>query len=1005
MNTIQPKFISLVDLGMAYRKAKVDLFYSSRSCKTILSKFESQLSAKLKAIRELLLKGESPAVGPKSWTLVPKEIKDTAIETNLISSDPQSLWQSICQNPKRKSAKVRAEFRIMEQLSADFHVFAALWINKLGHKFEEKLSDCARGNRLRRGKSKKINPLSLGSTMPYLFAYCKWRDDAFETIRNTLDQDKSVVAVTADVSSFYHNLDVRFMLNDEFLSKIGVELNENEHDLHELFIGALHKWAQTTPLKRGLPVGLAASSIIANVAMFELDQLIEKEVVPLYYGRYVDDIILVMENGSEFNRAEDVWDWLINRLDGALKWKKDQKVNKSILQYRQSYLEDSEIIFTSKKNKIFLLSGASGHSVLDSIRQEVQSRSSEWRSLPNLPNDSTCLESMLLTAIQKDGISSDSLRKADKVSVRRAGFALKLRDVEAYSRALLPEIWEPQRHAFLTAFIRHVVVLPTIFDFFTYLPRVLSLSVSCADFNHFRQILDGLNTIIEQLNVCKNSIKASKSKTKPSSNQILMTFKENLVNLIEEAVESSFPLRLSKDSKNNWNDCFSEAHPLYDPKELPEIKDQQQRYLRKDLAYRPLKQYLMIPPIFGKQRYPILKKTLKNFDHKTAASLLQKVVVNGCTILLDLSRLSANKRYPSGMLFPTRPFGIHDLYLLHKDPFSTKGRKEIEECLLALRGFKPENKLPSKGNKSDSPIDIPVQRGKRKTIRIAITSWETKNDSWIASVGGKNDPDLSRLDRLNRLLNSIICCHKRPDYLIFPELSIPAHWFLAIAGKLQTNRISLICGIQYLHGPKNTVHNQVWAALSHSALGFPTSMIYRQDKQNPALHEEKELHQVNHKVLAPQLEPWSTPSLINHGGFQFAVLVCSELTNISYRNALRGYVDALFVPEWNQDTDTFNSLVESAALDIHAYIVQCNHRQFGDSRIRAPYKDSWMRDIVRIKGGIEDYFVTGEIDIHALRNFQSNHRSPAKPFKPVPDGFKIAPKRKTLASGNTNEQS
>jgi hypothetical protein len=366
-------------------------------------------------------------------------------------------------------------------------------------------------------------------------------------------------------------------------------------------------------LKKGLPVGLAASSIIANVAMFELDQLIEKEVVPLYYGRYVDDIILVMENGSEFHRAEDVWDWLINRMDGALKWKKDHEENQS-LQYRQDYLEDSEIFFSSKKNKIFLLSGASGHSVLDSIRQEVQSRSSEWRSLPNLPNDSTCLESMLLTAIQKDGISSDSLRKADKVSVRRAGFALKLRDVEAYSRALPPEVWEPQRHAFLTAFIRHVVVLPTIFDFFTYLPRVLSLSISCADFNHFRQILDGLNTIIEQLNACKNCINASMLKMKPSSNQILMTFKENLVNLIEEAVDSSFPLRLSKDSKNNWNDCFSEAHPLYDPKELHEIKAQHQRYLRKDLAYRPLKKYLMLPAISNKQRHPILKKTLKNFD-------------------------------------------------------------------------------------------------------------------------------------------------------------------------------------------------------------------------------------------------------------------------------------------------------------------------------------------------------------------------------------------------------
>ena len=57
------------------------------------------------------------------------------------------------------------------------------------------------------------------------------------------------------------------------------------------------------------------------------------------------------------------------------------------------------------------------------------------------------------------------------------------------------------------------------------------------------------------------------------------------------------------------------------------------------------------------------------------------------------------------------------------------------------------------------------------------------------------------------------------------------------------------------------------------------------------------------------------------------------------------------MPEWNQDTESFNALVESAALDIHAYIIQCNDRQYGDSRVRAPYKESWKRDLVRIKEG------------------------------------------------------
>ena len=71
---------------------------------------------------------------------------------------------------------------------------------------------------------------------------------------------------------------------------------------------------------------------------------------------------------------------------------------------------------------------------------------------------------------------------------------------------------------------------------------------------------------------------------------------------------------------------------------------------------------------------------------------------------------------------------------------------------------------------------------------------------------------------------------------------------------------------------------------------------------------------------------------------------------------------------------------------------------------RAPAKDSWARDVLRVKGGVTDYCVIGEVDVQALRQFQSSHRSPAKPFKPVPDGFEIDFGREVLpAAGENNE--
>ena len=81
--------------------------------------------------------------------------------------------------------------------------------------------------------------------------------------------------------------------------------------------------------------------------------------------------------------------------------------------------------------------------------------------------------------------------------------------------------------------------------------------------------------------------------------------------------------------------------------------------------------------------------------------------------------------------------------------------------------------------------------------------------------------------------------------------------------------------------------------------------------------------------------------------------------------------------------------------------ISLNHRQISDSCIRTPFMGGWKHEVLRVKGGVTDYRVIGEIDVQALRQFQSSHRSPGKPFKPVPDGFEIDIGRKGLPAGET----
>ncbi|HGN1555830.1 TPA: hypothetical protein ACKRMY_006008 [Pseudomonas aeruginosa] len=53
--------------------------------------------------------------------------------------------------------------------------------------------------------------------------------------------------------------------------------------------------------------------------------------------------------------------------------------------------------------------------------------------------------------------------------------------------------------------------------------------------------------------------------------------------------------------------------------------------------------------------------------------------------------------------------------------------------------------------------------------------------------------------------------------------------------------------------------------------------------------------------------------------------------------------------------------------------------------IHARNLDHWQRDVLRVEGSVTDYCLIGEINEQALREFQSSHRSPAKPFKPGMD--------------------
>lgn len=533
-----------------------------------------------------------------------------------------------------------------------------------------------------------------------------------------------------------------------------------------------------------------------------------------------------------------------------------------------------------------------------------------------------------------------------------------------------------------------------------YLPRIIRMAVACEDFSYLDKMIKALNKLTEKVkDHCTISIKALQSSLQYQQHDWWNT----LYDAVAESIISSFPHKLCGEGKVAWEEF---RNTLQFKKHLESslfkllgsnvLQGAHARLFSYDLAHIPLR-FIGLPKEIVSQRGIIARNKLITSD---AHELLPCNITEGIRILVDW--LKFKRGIPAGLNFATRPFSLNELYLIAPDPFNSLHCAKLSQVMQALRGFElTKHKMPH-WNNGKKILQIPDGEPKSKHT-IAVSSWETSGSSFVAAVMNKPDPDSRRrYQRLSRLINELISRPDNSGYLILPELALPPQWFIRIAHKLKGRGISFISGVEYLHAPKKRVRNQVWASLSHDGLGFPSLMLYRQDKQRPALHEEQELFRLAGLELSPATQ-WTQPPIVQHGDFRFALMICSELTNIRYRADLRGKIDALFVPEWNPDTDTFNALVESAALDIHAYIIQCNNRLYGDSRIRAPYKERYQRDLMRVKGGNHDYCITGEIDVTTLRQFQSNHRSPGKPFKPVSDGFAqdMAHNRKELPKGDS----
>lgn len=977
----QAAFFTVSDLFKAYRKAKSDAFQDRTHFNAIaFSKYEQRLERNLKRLLDRLLAPspswcvDSKLIG--SFSFLPKSVEIPAVDDDRLihyaTLDPVRDWIDQCSTVRKP---MKAGFRQIMTPSVDYLIISALWIMKVGHKFDSAIDrDLSYAHSVRRvGKNGPVAEDAHHLFVPYMDGYRRWRSRGLRAMQSALRDKKSIVAVTMDVERYYHSVSPNFLLRPQFLRRLGVDLTKDERDFTSQLVASINHWYATTPdaKKRpegALPVGLTASRVISNVLLAEFDRVVAGRTKAVYYGRYADDIFLVVPMPDGVKTGEGFIKWLRQQMEGWLVLKPAKEG--SGLRLDLPYAKDSQIVFSSTKQKMFFLEGEHGLDLLDQITEKIREYSSEYRDLPELPSNESQMAAQALLASPDARLEADALRKAEAVSIRRLGFSMLLSDVEAYARDLAPDEWRSIRHKFYGLVLRYVLTPTGVFDYFVYIVRVFGLMVACRDEQQASNFLDRFEHVMRVVARTTTAGGADRSEFNQMRRHYLRGFSQSALCAATVAnfkVTNRFRVILARAQRRRLQQSAAaiwlEVHAL----------------LRSDQGRRPYHEYWFDERRVEKQQPPLpadfsVRRVLaltKQFRNKVAGGL--------------------GPPYWPAIAFATRPIPLWKLCISAPSLLSEGGG--VEKVIWATRGahVNPRYRDFSFFGFDDDGFHILNVPGHLKKVRkFGVPSYLTSGEQWQTAFDGKPDKSLARYEGVRRLINRMLRECSDVDYIAFPECSLPLDWLLPIAQTLGARGVSLIAGVEN-HGAGANYTNEALVSLSSNFFGKRGALCFIQPKLALA-HEEAKKCSENLKIFTAPPPDAARPVYL-HGGLCLAVLICSDLTTIANRAFFQGRIDSLFVLEWNKDLATFEFLVESTAHDLHACVVQINNREYGDSRIRMPFERSYRRDVVQVKGGEQDFFVVASVDFAALREFQ---RKPTEgsAFKPMPIGYKMSPYRK-----------
>lgn len=899
-------------------------------------------------------------------------------------------------------------------MNVEGHILGVIWILLIGWQIDKDLTHCY-GNRiseyLHKKQSEEIT-FSPSLFKPYFINYETWRDSALEVAEEQLQKNEDVLILTLDFTRFYYSLDI----TDQFMESTLQFLKENQdvrlvRRINQFVYKVIERYSEKyreyfceDDVNRNiLPIGFLPSNILANYALRDFDNEIIQNWNPIYFGRYVDDILIVDKLDKYSGLCEGVragfkdYKSIISHyfLRGN-RWGKFDKTYSKTLFYEDKdrqgkyYLcneytgymgPNCKIELQNDKFKIFCFSHDESDALIKCFREQINQNKSEFRFMPE--DEVVFQKDDYLDLYNLGQYETNKLRDISDIQLNK----FKLSKYLGKYQRICGIVETSNDNLFIQNFHK-IFNKRVLIENYTAWEKIISILYV----NQGETMVEGfIDDSIESINrLSNNSIENGEAENELQPQKInqktLTKVKVTLKRFLVSGIIRTLSLSSSKNILENLlkkykNVCFYNGVD-YD-KRL-------EGYFHTRMNNKSMCSVwidLLLKDSQDSKQNLYAWSSLKDILEYLSQSPKQENWWERHVIQEDY------KYYPYIIT-------MADLILAYQCYCLISGKMERinDDELLSIyyrKNFHPigqnNNMTANKEMYPPTPYYFSVGDKQYKKIKVAVSNIKLAHQDAENHIMGALNRSYTRYKKISRLVNTAL--EHKANLLVMPECCIPFEWLGILAKTCAKNNLAVVTGVEHIIFKRN-VYNLVAIILPFQKDDVKLSAVYFHSKNYFAPSEVEFLKGYGYCPMEANVlrnitsETHGKYEIYKWNDFYFTVYCCYELTSIGDRSLPQSIADAVIAIEWNRDVKYYSNILESLSRDLHCYCIQVNSSDYGDSRITQPTKNI-EQDILRVKGGDNPSILMGTIDIDALRRFQIKEYSLQQKekrysFKPTP---------------------